>query len=344
MQNYTPQAFAEELLRSENLRNFIQASVREAIQDTIQASIQEANAPLHKEIAMLKNQYSSLVKSGKPQAPQTNTRQQIPHPETFDGTNRTRFLPWKTAMEAKLSLEGTIIGDARAQFFYIHSRLGDKALEMVTAYIAQKTFEGHYDPENLLEYLTKIYDDPNKKGKAVNQLHALKQGKNASFARFLPIFEKLLAEAGGLRWDDENRINALEQAIHPDLKKAYAAAIMPTDYDGYVSHVLGTAARIEAADGPSRSRNRHTPAAAIDPNSMDWEPSVNSTVIQEENKALKGKRARWVSKEELARRKAEKRCLCCSRKGCSIKKCPLLPAVRPAQAVNIAAVAIEEGN
>ena len=123
---------------------------------------------------------------------------------------------------------------------------------------------------------------------------------------------------------------------------------MPTDYNSYISHVLGTAARIEAADGTPRPRShRTTPAAAaaaLDLNRMDWEPSVNSARIQEENKALKGKRAKWVSKEELAKRKAEGRCLRCSRKGCSTKKCPLLPAVRPAQAqsLNVAAVAIEE--
>ena len=69
---------------------------------------------------------------------------------------------------------------------------------------------------------------------------------------------------------------------------------------------------------------------------------MNSITIQEENRALKGKRAKWVNKEELAQRRAEKRYLRCGRKGYNIRKCPLSPAVPPAtqaatQAVNTAA-------
>ena len=45
---------------------------------------------------------------------------------------------------------------------------------------------------------------------------------------------------------------------------------MPMNYDSYISHVLGTAARIEAADGLLRPRNRTTPAAAaLNLNKMD---------------------------------------------------------------------------
>ena len=69
---------------------------------------------------------------------------------------------------------------------------------------------------------------------------------------------------------------------------------------------------------------------------------MNSTKIQKKNKALQRKKAKWVSKKEIAKRKAKKRCLRYSQKGYSTKKCPLLPAVRPAQSLNIAAVAIEE--
>ena len=138
-------------------------------------------------------------------------------------------------------------------------------------------------------------------------------------------------EAGELSWPDENKINALKAALHPDLQDAFASIKPPTVYDEYVSELMGLASRKEAAKTitswqPRTSRK----AASQDPNAMDWEPSVNTATIQQENKALKGKRAKWVSQKEIQRWKDERRCLCCSCKGCSTRKCPLLPPIKPA--------------
>ena len=82
---------------------------------------------------------AASVAAATPVVPQP-TRQQLPHPEPFDGKDRALFSPWKTSILAKLSIEGDVTGDHRAQFFYIHNRLKGKALQMVTAYIegAQK--------------------------------------------------------------------------------------------------------------------------------------------------------------------------------------------------------------
>jgi len=52
---------------------------------------------------------------------------------------------------------------------------------------------------------------------------------------------------------------------------------------------------------------------------MDWEPTKANT-------------ARWVSQEELERRKEQGLCLRCGGKGHIIRNCKLKPAKRPAQA------------
>jgi hypothetical protein len=65
---------------------------------------------------------------------------------------------------------------------------------------------------------------------------------------------------------------------------------------------------------------------------MDWEPStarINQAVLQD-NESLRGKRAKWVTKEEMAARRREKRCLRYSRTGYQVERCPLEPARRPA--------------
>ena len=230
---------------------------------------------------------------------------------------------------------------------------------MVTAYMEEMQRQGSIDPLHFINYLSSIYDDPNKKEKAMNELSALRQGKNISFSRFLPLFERLLAESGGLSWPDENKINALKMALSPDLRDAFASVKPPNTYDLFVSELTGLASRKEAAKamtstwqsrtsrnaaGTSNNTSTSRSTALTNPNAMDWEPSVNAAAIEEENKALRGKRAKWVSKQEIQKRRAEHRCLRCSRKGCSTKKCPLLPAVKPvAQAsVNSANTAVVE--
>ena len=280
------------------------------------------------------------------------TRQQLPHPEPFDGKDRALFMPWKTSILAKLGIEGDVIGDHKAQFYYVHNRLTGKALQMVTAYIEGAQKKHTYNPQEFIEYLTAIYDDPNKRERATNELNTLRQGKNVPFSRFLPLFEKLLAEAGGLDWPDVNKINALKFTLHPDLRDAFAAVKPPTVFEEYVSELLGLASRKEAARATTtpwhtRQTRNSTPTTSTtrpDPNAMDWEPSVHAAAIKEENKTLVGKRAKWVTKEEMAKRRTEHRCLRCGRKGCGVRRCPLLPAVKPVPAANVSVntAAVEE--
>ena len=79
---------------------------------------------------------------------------------------------------------------------------------------------------------------------------------------------------------------------------------------------------------------------------MDWEPTVTMKLNAAtqgggnpngnpkgpglpNDKLLVGKRARWVSREEMDRRKAEKVCWRCARRGCNSKVCPLAVPIRP---------------
>ena len=93
-------------------------------------------------------------------------------------------------------------------------------------------------------------------------------------------------------------------------------------------------------------RTDHTPNRAkedvYDP--MEWEPTNTRVQVgragnvpnqngfkskRPEDKPLLGKRAKWVSREEIGKRKAEGRCIRCGRDGCRVMKCPLKAAVKP---------------
>jgi hypothetical protein len=48
-----------------------------------------------------------------------------------------------------------------------------------------------------------------------------------------------------------------------------------------------------------------------------------------ENQALKGKKAKWVEKSEIDKRRVEGKCFRCGRDNCRINRCPLAAAIPP---------------
>jgi hypothetical protein len=64
---------------------------------------------------------------------------------------------------------------------------------------------------------------------------------------------------------------------------------------------------------------------------INWEPSTAriSQAVLRDNESLREKRAKWVTKEEIAACRREKRCLRCGRTSYQVEHCPLEPARRP---------------
>ena len=156
---------------------------------------------------------------------------------------------------------------------------------------------------------------------------------------FYPFSKNCFRKLEGYYGRTKIKLMPFKAALYPDLRDAFTIIKPPTVYNDYVSELMGLASRKEAAKTTTAWQPRVSRKAANtsqDFNVMDWEPSVNTAAMQQEDKALKGKRAKWVSQKEIQRRKDEKRCLCCSRKGCNTRKCPLLPPIRPANATTSA--------
>jgi hypothetical protein len=89
---------------------------------TLQSQIQYEFDSLHSEIATLQ------VALAKTQASRPCPK--LPDPEKFAGSTY-KFDTWLPLIEAKLAVDGTAIGDATAQFYYIYLNLDSSVQSIV---------------------------------------------------------------------------------------------------------------------------------------------------------------------------------------------------------------------
>lgn len=276
-------------------------------------------------------------------------RARLPDPATFDG-ERSEWPSWRVTVENKLAVDHKALGDTQAQFLYIYSRLSGNAWKNVTTYIKMRREDGN--PQDFLNYLDTLYGDPNAKARAANRLHSLRQGEKQSFAKFLPVLEKEFADAGALHWPDEAKRPILLAALNSTMSAALVNRGVPQAFSDIINrlHEISTDMDMMSLRKPYRDRGsispprrlRLTPEPVYDPMDIDSvAPQVHNTQTRgipnpdgypserPEDKPLRGKRAMWVAKEVIDKRREEGRCLRCGRDGCIVKRCPLKAAQNP---------------
>ena len=129
-----------------------------------------------------------------------------------------------------------------------------------------------------------------------------------------------MAKAGATGWDNFAKINYLEMAITTELRITLAAnPFLPQEYEEWKNAALTVDTRMRAArmttqQGRPNSTAPQGKPPADDP--MDWTP-------------VKSQRAKWVSPEEIKRRKEKKLCLRCGRSDHFIGDCDQKPAKPP---------------
>lgn len=304
------------------------------------------------QIQSLQSKVSSLQSAqATPATPNANTshdevpprrkKPSLPDPPKFGGL-RSGFRAWYLEMKNKLTVDGPSIGTHADQFAYIYSRLEKTPQNMTIVYVEQGGKAGTRNPDDYMEYLNVCYGDPNVQSRAIDRLRRLRQKETESFAVFHPRFEKELADSGGATWSDVVQINYLEGALNNRMRDRLVSCLdVPKEYPGYVKTLQILGSRIDSLEygrkqnqpraqrrSPSpRQREQKSQGATTD--EMDWEPTKISRMIQNANKELEGKRAKWVDQAEIDRRREEQRCLRCGRTGCWSSKCPLEPARRP---------------
>jgi hypothetical protein len=95
-------------------------------------------------------------------------RPRLPDPPLYAGSVND-WSTWRITMENKLVVDGEAIGSRQDQFMYVFSRLEKLAWKNTATYV--KHCRNEDGPEDLLNYLEKIYGDANAQARAARKLH-----------------------------------------------------------------------------------------------------------------------------------------------------------------------------
>lgn len=307
----------------------------------------QANASSREEALASPATNSATPATPMPTAAEKRPKEKLPLLCAYSG-KRSDWDEWHLQAVSKLRVDGLSIGSDYDQFLYLFHRLQGDALKTVRAYVEEKTYDGTGNGSAFLAYLGTIYNDPNKKSRALRTLASLRQKENEAFANFLPRFETALANAGGQEFSEAQRVTYLHLALNYEMQQ-HLVSFCPSLEEGYgtlVSHLHSVGSKLaslrnykndhqrrrldsrlmepsHAKTIPSLSKNAQSEAEA-----MDWEPTralkINNTQPEQE-----GRRAKWVSQETIGYRKQKNLCLRCGRPGHIIRQCSFLPAQRP---------------
>jgi hypothetical protein len=278
----------------------------------------------------------------EPQAGRARIRKALPFPEKFDG-NRNKFPAWKQQMIDKLEIDADIIGGPREMWYAVNSCLGDAPKDAVSTYYASgATIE--YPVRGFILYLEAIFGDPNRAERAARKLRTMRQGEFQNFATFFPKFEQTLSEAGGASWPPDAKLALLEGTLNERLRMALVSVDLPKDYNPWVNKVYEVSGRLEAvnANRPRSALATRSAAPRGRGAATDHEGDTRMTGVAAATSSkgtARQQRAKWVSEEEMKKRRDEGRCLRCGNQACRINRCPLLPATRPARAAAAITVA-----
>lgn len=140
----------------------------------------------------------------------------LPDPEKFTGSS-IKFDTWDAAIRAKLAIDGSAIGDATAQFYYVYLNLDSKVQAMVLPQLATARDTGVHDYNTILDQLRRVYDNPNKVQEAEDRLLSIKQGED-SLPTYIAKFERILYEAKGQDWPDVTKISTFRKGLNNQLR------------------------------------------------------------------------------------------------------------------------------
>ena len=264
------------------------------------------------------------------QAAAPRPKERLPHLSEFDGT-RSKFLCWEMEARNKLATDGATIGTNKDQLHYVFACLRGTAGNMCLAFTKAEEDKEDGSGEKLINYLASIYGNPFKQQAALDNLRSIQQG-NQPFWKFLPKFETQLADAGALGFDDAIKISYLRGALNRTMREKLAGIFpTPKEYGPYTNllHEIGSQLDLLTQEDKSAARKTNYLPQQQDTNAMDWEPTTPVKHTKAEVIPNK-KQAKWVSQEEIKKRRENRCCIRCGKDNHYVRNCSFLPAKRPA--------------
>lgn len=273
----------------------------------------------------------------------TNERHVLPTKFSYDDSDRGLYPAFRAQLVAKFDIDGTKIGNEQAKAWYAYSRLERKAAQRMQPWV--DTFKNDttkFTGNGIVQQLDVAFADPQRKARALARLGTIKQGSR-TFRDFITEFDQLMLEAQAHTADHDTRKAWLTNALSYELVGAMISVTPSDTYEGYCQQLHQVSDRMASFGtkrpyGQSRSRQANASKKTVPyipgstttnstPNAgdpMDWEPTGSRT----------SKRAKWVSQDEITKRRNDGRCLRCGTNGHRIASCPYLPARRPDTQVN----------
>ena len=280
------------------------------------------NRALHQQLATL------IEKLGMP-APAAR-RRRTTDIDKFDGTGD--YLAWRLHMEAVYNLDQEYFGSEKAAVHYLFAQLtGDATPKMLP------WMQATPDPtvDGFMAKMDSTYRDPHYAAKQYQLLVACKQG-HRPFRDFYSEWSRYLAQAGAEVNSEQAQMRILKEALNPELRRLVRASLYNIQTLAEMVNRIREAADDEEPlglyGGSTRGWNRTPRTGGVQPQQqqqmadvMDWEPTSRAA----RSHPLAGKRAKWVSRDEISRRRQNGLCFRCGGTGHRVPECPLAPAQNP---------------
>ncbi len=240
----------------------------------------------------------------------------LPHPEKFTGEDKTMYPQFEGMLQAKLEIDGAVIGNEREKVWYAFGRLTDSAAVRIYPWMTYAQRQGRFTVDELFTQMRLAFHDPRHQQKALDSLNRTKQGKRP-LNNFLNDFSRLILEAEGWGWDDIIKKGYLKAAISTKLMTAMVGVPEGTSYEEYCSQLRMVSDQLDQVQELTTRRQvwqkkQETSSAA---ESMDWQATPISTV------AVRTKEARWATPEEKERRRRKGECFRCGQEGHRVRDC-----------------------
>jgi hypothetical protein len=260
-----------------------------------------------------------------------------PHPEKFTGEDETLYPIFRGLLESKLRTDAQAIGGEYEMVWYAFGRLTGAASKRIFPWI-QYTRDGpDFTVDGLFGQMDLAFLDLEKQSKAIAKINNIKQ-KSRSFREFLQDFDQTLMEANGWGWQEEVKKGLLKAALAGEVKRELVGRDVPATYSAYVAQIRKITDELSEWKEEEKLRSRFQKHALAAPQQeavgqpMDWEPTRTAPAAATRTGRSgdqKKPRAKWVSQQEIARRKEANLCLRCGSGDHYIGQCQLGPAKKP---------------
>jgi len=212
------------------------------------------------------------------------------------------------ALKAKLSVDGSAIGDSTAQFYYVYLNLESSVQSMVLPQLSYAEHTQSWDYHTILDQLSRVYDNPNKQSEAEDKLHSLRQG-NDSLSAYIAKFERTFFR------------NGLNSAIRSRLAQQL---VLPRVYADFLRTVQQLSSKTAAPPYQTAPRIASDPMDISELTINVVTPAIGTLTSSEPISPAMP--ARSTSKELRQLYRQTGRCVRCGSQDHFIKNCSLAPA------------------